>query len=112
MYDQLFSTVSGLREMFNVGQPQEKTEDAETYDPRKRDPQYAHASASPMYELVSISYVTEYVRLLMLETVALGSPLPSVSVASRPPAAVFRSDHSLRRSFLEHTVPFPGPFHL
>ncbi|THH28825.1 hypothetical protein EUX98_g5360 [Antrodiella citrinella] len=50
---ELFSTVSGLREMFTVVS-QEKTEDVETYDPRKRDPQYAHASASPMYELLPL----------------------------------------------------------
>lgn len=38
--------------MFDVPSPQETTGE-EAYDPRKRDPQYAHASASPLYELVS-----------------------------------------------------------
>lgn len=46
---QLFSTVAGLRSMFSVSSSE--TFD-ETYDPKKRDPQYAHASSSPLYELV------------------------------------------------------------
>ncbi|KAF8063503.1 CBF/Mak21 family-domain-containing protein [Lyophyllum atratum] len=46
----LFSTVPGLRAM--VYDPP-KT-DAEPYDPRKRDPQYAHASSSPLWELTPL----------------------------------------------------------
>ena len=30
--------------------------DAEAYDPRKRDPQFAHASSSPLWEIVRIAY--------------------------------------------------------
>ena len=29
-------------------------EDSESYDARKRDPQFAHASSSPLWELVNI----------------------------------------------------------
>ncbi|EKM50179.1 uncharacterized protein PHACADRAFT_264762 [Phanerochaete carnosa HHB-10118-sp] len=50
---ELFSTVSGLRQMFN-NSASGKTE--EVYDPKKRDPQYAHASASPLYELLPLMY--------------------------------------------------------
>ncbi|KAI0683975.1 CBF/Mak21 family-domain-containing protein [Cytidiella melzeri] len=50
---ELFGTVPGLRTMFNV--PAASTgADTEVYDPRKRDPQYAHASASPLYELIPL----------------------------------------------------------
>ncbi|KAK0199068.1 CBF/Mak21 family-domain-containing protein [Armillaria mellea] len=47
---ELFSTTPGLKEM--VYDPP-KT-DAEAYDPRKRDPQYAHASSSPLWELTPL----------------------------------------------------------
>lgn len=45
---QLFSSIPGLRTMIN----QPAKQDGEPYDPRKRDPQYAHASSSPLWELV------------------------------------------------------------
>ncbi|TCD69479.1 hypothetical protein EIP91_007605 [Steccherinum ochraceum] len=48
---ELFSTVPGLRDMLKATTP---TDDAEAYDPRKRDPQYAHASSSPLYELLPL----------------------------------------------------------
>ncbi|PBK76587.1 CBF-domain-containing protein [Armillaria solidipes] len=47
---ELFSTTPGLKEM--IYDPP-KT-DAEAYDPRKRDPQYAHASSSPLWELTPL----------------------------------------------------------
>lgn len=46
--NQLFSSIPGLRTMIN----QPAKQDGEPYDPRKRDPQYAHASSSPLWELV------------------------------------------------------------
>ncbi|KAF9062024.1 CBF/Mak21 family-domain-containing protein [Rhodocollybia butyracea] len=46
---ELFSSIPGLRSM--VSQPAK--EDGEPYDARKRDPQHAHASSSPLWELVS-----------------------------------------------------------
>ncbi|KAH8104675.1 CBF-domain-containing protein [Cristinia sonorae] len=51
---ELFSTVSGLREMINT--PPMQGDVGEAYDPRKRDPQYAHASGSPLYELIPLTY--------------------------------------------------------
>ncbi|KAK0208967.1 CBF/Mak21 family-domain-containing protein [Desarmillaria ectypa] len=47
---ELFSTTPGLKEMiYDPPKP-----DAEAYDPRKRDPQYAHASSSPLWELTPL----------------------------------------------------------
>jgi len=47
---ELFQTVPGLKSLLGVEKRGKGA--TEEYDPRKRDPQYAHASASPMYELV------------------------------------------------------------
>ncbi|KAG5721315.1 Ribosome biogenesis protein MAK21, partial [Termitomyces sp. T112] len=47
---ELFSTVPGLRSILN----EPATPEAEPYDPRKRDPQYAHASSSPIWELTPL----------------------------------------------------------
>ncbi|KAK7027338.1 RNA-binding ribosome biosynthesis protein mak21 [Paramarasmius palmivorus] len=47
---ELFSTVPGLRSIVN----ESEKSDAESYDPRKRDPQFAHASSSPLWELVPL----------------------------------------------------------
>ncbi|KAI0825432.1 CBF/Mak21 family-domain-containing protein [Irpex lacteus] len=52
---ELFSTVPGLRAMFSVSAASTSNDaETESYDPRKRDPQYAHASASPLYELIPL----------------------------------------------------------
>ncbi len=48
----LFSSIPGLRTMVNHP-PANVLSDEERYDPRKRDPQYAHAETSPLWELVS-----------------------------------------------------------
>jgi len=47
----LFSSIPGLRTMVNHPQANVLS-DEERYDPRKRDPQYAHAETSPLWELV------------------------------------------------------------
>ncbi|RDB21715.1 Ribosome biogenesis protein NOC1 [Hypsizygus marmoreus] len=47
---ELFSTIPGLRAMIN----EPAKNDVEPYDPRKRDPQYAHASSSPLWELTPL----------------------------------------------------------
>ncbi|OSD00338.1 CBF-domain-containing protein [Trametes coccinea BRFM310] len=52
---ELFSTTPALKQLLSL--PKSKATpppDAPTYDPRKRDPQYAHAFASPMYELLPL----------------------------------------------------------
>ncbi|KAF9476112.1 CBF-domain-containing protein [Pholiota conissans] len=47
---ELFSSIPGLRAMVN--EPPKATE--ESYDPRKREPQFAHASALPLWELMPL----------------------------------------------------------
>ncbi|CAA7269373.1 unnamed protein product [Cyclocybe aegerita] len=50
---ELFSTIPGLRQM--VTRPlTEMKEGGEEYDPRKREPQFAHAGSSPLWELTSL----------------------------------------------------------
>ncbi|KAJ7063556.1 CBF/Mak21 family-domain-containing protein [Mycena amicta] len=46
---ELFSSIPGLRSMLSGS-----VQDGEEYDPRKRDPQYCHASASPLWELTPL----------------------------------------------------------
>ncbi|PPR06506.1 hypothetical protein CVT24_002634 [Panaeolus cyanescens] len=50
---ELFSSVPGLRSGINRG-PKNDTE--ETYDPKKRDPLYAHATVLPLWELTPLVY--------------------------------------------------------
>ncbi|KAJ7261265.1 CBF/Mak21 family-domain-containing protein [Mycena haematopus] len=49
---ELFSSTPGLRSMLNESDAERA--DSEDYDPRKRDPQYAHASSSPLWELMPL----------------------------------------------------------
>ncbi|KAJ7184372.1 CBF/Mak21 family-domain-containing protein, partial [Mycena filopes] len=50
---ELFSSIPGLRSMLN-DVPAPDDPESEGYDPRKRDPQYAHASSSPLWELTPL----------------------------------------------------------
>ena len=60
IFQQLFSTVPGLREMLRAPAKRKSgTEDKEgdeerLYDPRKREPEFAHASSSPLWELLPL----------------------------------------------------------
>ncbi|KAF8966791.1 CBF/Mak21 family-domain-containing protein [Flammula alnicola] len=47
---ELFSSIPGLRSMINEA----PKETSETYDPRKREPQFAHASCLPLWELTPL----------------------------------------------------------
>ncbi|KAJ6546959.1 CBF/Mak21 family-domain-containing protein [Mycena capillaripes] len=49
---ELFSSIPGLRSMLTAADPEDA--ESESYDPRKRDPQYAHASSSPLWELMPL----------------------------------------------------------
>ncbi|KAI0070805.1 CBF-domain-containing protein [Panus rudis PR-1116 ss-1] len=75
---ELFSTVSGLREMLN-GLKGASGKEGETYDPKKRDPQYAHASATPLYELLPLLHhyhpaISLHARQLLNGTPLTASP--------------------------------------
>jgi ribosome biogenesis protein MAK21 len=53
----------------------------EAYDPRKRDPRYAHASASPLWELVSHLLLFSCISLLTsLQTPLLSHYHPAISL--------------------------------
>ena len=53
LFTQLFSSVPGLRSMINnPPKPPSSTQQGSSYDPRKREPRFAHASALPLWELV------------------------------------------------------------
>lgn len=55
---QLFSTTPSLKQLLNASKSKTApVADASSYDPRKRDPQYAHAFATPIYELVRLTIV-------------------------------------------------------
>ncbi|KAH7907322.1 ribosome biogenesis protein, partial [Hygrophoropsis aurantiaca] len=49
---ELFSTVPGLRDLLQYSTP--TSSDDDTYDPRKRDPQFSHPSSTPFYELLPL----------------------------------------------------------
>ncbi|KAF5331903.1 hypothetical protein D9611_008891 [Ephemerocybe angulata] len=50
---ELFSTIPGLRAMLNAP-PKKNIDEKDTYDPKKRDPQWAHAGSSPLWELTPL----------------------------------------------------------
>jgi hypothetical protein len=57
---------------------------SESYDPRKRDPQFAHASSSPLWELVRICYHSFTLGIPNLEqTPLLNHYHPAVSLHAR-----------------------------
>ncbi|TFK51436.1 CBF-domain-containing protein [Heliocybe sulcata] len=85
---ELFSTVPGLRAMVN--EPPSDSE--EEYDPKKRDPQYAHAGASPMWELVPM--LTHYHPTISLHARQL---LLSQPVTSSPDLSLNSLGHFLDR---------------
>ncbi|KIO01911.1 hypothetical protein M404DRAFT_1002652 [Pisolithus tinctorius Marx 270] len=50
---EIFSTLPGLRNLLYGTQ---SAHEGDNYDPRKRDPQYAHPSASPLFELLPLTH--------------------------------------------------------
>ncbi|KAH9946569.1 CBF-domain-containing protein [Amylocystis lapponica] len=51
---ELFNTTPSLKSMLSTRPPNANDAEVTEYDPHKRDPQYAHASASPLYELLPL----------------------------------------------------------
>jgi hypothetical protein len=84
--------------------------DAEAYDARKRDPQYAHASSSPLWELVSHFYLSSPdvgTEDPITDTVA--PPLPPRSLVTRPSTPRLPTTDCQRRPLTKHPIPFPRP---
>ncbi|OJT07307.1 Ribosome biogenesis protein MAK21 [Trametes pubescens] len=77
---ELFSTTPSLKQLLNASKSKTApVADASSYDPRKRDPQYAHAFATPMYELIPLLHhyhpaISLHARQLLSSTPITGSP--------------------------------------
>jgi hypothetical protein len=87
---QLFGAVPGLKAMLNAGGSSRRTVNENSkdvgYDPRKREPEFAHASTSPLWELVCPA--SSYVRQSLLNRVLIQIPLlghyhPAISLHAR-----------------------------
>jgi ribosome biogenesis protein MAK21 len=98
---QLFSTVPGLREMLraptgrkSASRPAEDEGEGEErlYDPRKREPEFAHASSSPLWELLPL--LSHYHPTVSLHARQL---LLSQPLTSTPDLALNTLSHFLDR---------------
>ncbi|KAJ7221697.1 CBF/Mak21 family-domain-containing protein [Mycena pura] len=71
---ELFSSIPGLRSMLNEA-PSLDAESENYYDPRKRDPQYAHASTLPLWELTPLLHHYHPAISLHARQLLSGQPL-------------------------------------
>ncbi|KIY68192.1 CBF-domain-containing protein [Cylindrobasidium torrendii FP15055 ss-10] len=67
---ELFSTTPGLRKMMT-----DPAREGEPYDPKKRDPQYANASATPLWELTVLLYHYHPTVALLASQLLAAQPL-------------------------------------
>ena len=87
---ELFQATPALRELLGDVKgkrraPTHGSEEAE-YDPKKRDPQFANAGASPMYELVSVNLLSQrcmYPYRNVLQLPLLHHYHPTISLHAR-----------------------------
>ncbi|KAI0665484.1 CBF/Mak21 family-domain-containing protein [Trametes maxima] len=85
---ELFSTTPALKQLLNTSKSKAAPPpDAPTYDPRKRDPQYASAFATPMYELIPLLHhyhptISLHARQLLSSSPITGSPDLSLNTLS------------------------------
>lgn len=70
---ELFSTVPGLRNLSGGS----RSTSEEQYDPRKRDPQFAHPSASPLFELIPLMHHYHPTVSLHAQQLLSGQPITS-----------------------------------
>ncbi|KAG1734581.1 ribosome biogenesis protein [Suillus lakei] len=70
---ELFSTVPGLRDLSKGS----NSTSEEQYDPRKRDPQFAHPSASPLFELIPLIHHYHPTVSLHARQLLSGQPITS-----------------------------------
>ncbi|PIL32656.1 hypothetical protein GSI_05360 [Ganoderma sinense ZZ0214-1] len=90
---ELFSTTPTLKQLLSHLKPKvSSTPDAPTYDARKRDPQYAHPFASPMYELLPL--LNHYHPTISLHAHQL---LSSTPITSSPDLSLNTLSHFLDR---------------
>ncbi|THH16047.1 hypothetical protein EW146_g4548 [Bondarzewia mesenterica] len=72
---QLFNTVPGLKSMVDKSNETASTDESQKYDPRKRDPQYAHASSSPLWELTPLLHHAHPTLSLLARQLLAHQPL-------------------------------------
>lgn len=70
---ELFSTVPGLRDLSKGS----RSISEEQYDPRKREPQFAHPSASPLFELIPLTHHYHPTVSLHAQQLLSGQPITS-----------------------------------
>ena len=96
---QLFSSVPGLRSMINdPPNLTSSTQEGSSYDPRKREPQFAHASALPLWELVRATHLYIYITKKPYSSYQIDSSplaLPPSSISTRPATPHKRTTHSV-----------------
>lgn len=86
-----------------------KTE-AETYDPRKRDPQFAHAASSPLWELVRVAFFFLCILYRSLPKIDPPSPpLPPRHRSPRTTASLLTAFNGKCRPLPEYALSFPRP---
>ncbi|KAF9005217.1 CBF/Mak21 family-domain-containing protein [Cyathus striatus] len=76
---ELFSTIPGLRTLVTKGE----SHNGEPYDPKKRDPQYAHASSSALWELTPLIYHYHPAISLHARQLLNGQPLTATADLSQ-----------------------------
>ncbi|KAI0696997.1 CBF/Mak21 family-domain-containing protein [Cerioporus squamosus] len=85
---ELFNVTPGLKQLLSTSKSKAApAPTAPAYDPRKRDPQYAHAFASPMYELLPLLHhyhptISLHARQLLTSSPITGSPDLSINTLS------------------------------
>ncbi|EKM74690.1 hypothetical protein AGABI1DRAFT_65411 [Agaricus bisporus var. burnettii JB137-S8] len=78
---ELFSTIPGLRSMiFDV---EKSDKEGEKYDPRKRDPLYAHAGNSPIWELIPLLHHYHPTISLLARQLLTAQPLTATADLSQ-----------------------------
>ena len=98
----LFSSVPGLRStIYQTVKP-----DDGPYDPRKRDPQFAHARSSALWEIVCC-LVLHCLKNFNIDLGASVEPLSSRHFATCATTAHFPAYHSEPRSNAKHSFTFP-----
>ncbi|KAI8977858.1 CBF-domain-containing protein [Trametes punicea] len=85
---ELFSSIPALKQLLSTPRSRAApSPDAPTYDARKRDPQYAHPFATPMYELLPLlnhyhPTISLHARQLLSSSPITGSPDLSLNTLS------------------------------
>ena len=87
--------------------------EGEPYDARKRDPQYAHASSSPLWELVrTFLFSFNQPRPDHFSIDSATEPLPPCDITTCPTTLVLPTSHSQRGPLTKHALTLPRPIRI